>query len=253
MRRIQLAALGCGLITVLSFQNCAPNKTKFDLASKIPIAASTAGEGSTNTLPATNPGTAGTEPDLPPPVVYKSCKLENGTEVPNLWYSWGLQNSAADPTKCDLFEVRQCFDGTLHPSSGNFNHPSCLAAGLPYTVQTNSCLLDGVDISHGQIIMTFRNQLENGNCIGAVRRCVNGNLTGDNTYNNITCGNTAYRPASGANYDCKFNGSIIPDGSSQIAFKERSPAGACEFEPRVCLQGRLSGTHAFPSCAPKSF
>jgi len=113
-------------------------------------------------------------------------------------------------------------------------------------------LVDGVDIPHGQLIVTFRNHLENGNCIGAVRRCANGSLTGDNTYNAMTCGDSTYKAASGTNYDCKFNGNVIPDGGSQIAFKEQSPVGSCDFEPRRCLQGRLSGSYTFTSCAPKA-
>ncbi len=51
--------------------------------------------------------------------------------------------------------------------------------------------------------------------------------------------------------ECKFNGVVVPEGQSQTAFQNSSVAfqKQCVSEQRTCMNGTLSGSYNFSSCA----
>lgn len=190
--------------------------------------------------------------NLPPMSNYKQCALPSGTLVDHLYVSWGLRKDI-DGKTCDLFEMRQCYDGAMNPPSPGFNETGCDVAKLPPSATQNPCQIDGKTISHGQIVFGFHSRLVTGsnNCIAQVRRCNNGILTGSSEYSYTNCTDALYQPASGKAIDCEFNGSKVSDGATVLAFLEESPTGNCSFEPRRCIQGVLSGKYTKRGCTPK--
>jgi hypothetical protein len=192
--------------------------------------------------------------DLPPIQSYKACNLPDSTTVNHLYYTWGLKNTGTESQTCDLFEVRQCFDGIMNPSNGGFNTDQCITPALVDTgAGQNPCDVEGRAVAHGQLTISFNTRIATGtnNCIGQIRRCNNGALSGSSEYNYATCGESFYKPANDQAYDCTLNGLTIPDGTTTIAFKEENPVGLCDFEPRRCIQGRLSGSFTKAGCVPK--
>lgn len=113
--------------------------------------------------------------------------------------------------------------------------------------------MDGKPIAHGQIVFSYNSRIATGNnnCVAQIRRCNNGTLTGSNEYAFLTCGESFYKPPNGQAFDCVLNDLKIPDGTITLAFKEESPAADCTFEPRRCIQGRLSGTYTKLGCTPR--
>ncbi len=279
MKRLLMLLL-FNLGVLLLFQNCAQR----DSIHLEKVTASSAGPGSGVQDPAdpdrdgsvggggTNPG--GNNPPtngggdgggyLPPLVNYKSCNID-GMEKPHLWSQWGLKNLPPTPPNnhavCNLFELRQCLDGMINPLSvGDPSKTECIAPPLVNPAGTASCMAGGKTILHGHLVVLFKDPVVNGasNCVGQIRRCINGNLTGSNAYSSYVCGESFYKPASGTAYGCKLNGLEIPDGSAIVSFSEeiatvsdKNPKGHCDFEERRCIQGRLSGSKTKNSCLPK--
>ncbi len=226
------------LILITAFQNCARNQAvHFDSVKVNSVEATVDDNQAMN---------------LPPLQSYKSCTMPNGTVVPHLYVTWNLKN-AANGITCDLFEVRQCFDGIMNPTSGSYTKEHCDIDPMGVVAGKAPCSIDGTSVAHGQIVFAYNTRLATGsnNCVAQIRRCNNGTLTGNNDYSNLTCGESFYKPPNGQAYDCTLNNLKIPDGTISIAFKEDTPAESCLFEPRRCIQGRLSGTFTKLGCTPK--
>lgn len=199
----------------------------------------------------------GTSSNLPPEQKYSSC-IYNNEEKPHLWSIWGLKNLPKENAQssrelCNLIELAQCIDGRINPLS--ISDPLKLSCNIPWTPQiadSLSCEVSGKTILHGHVVILFKEKYAKGanNCIGQVRTCNNGLLTGDIEYSSFTCGEDFYRPASGSTYDCQVNELVVPDGSMMFLFEKSEPTENCSFHERRCIQGRLKGSNTRMSCRP---
>ena len=138
-------------------------------------------------------------------------------------------------------EQRICKDGAL---SGSFSFATC-DVEVPA-----ACLFNGQTIKHGDTVPAFTNSTVpfGSSCTPELRKCDNGNLSGEARF--ATC-------EVGAAMACLFNGQTVQHGASVIAFPTSSVAydKTCVGETRVCSNGVLSGQGHFASCnpdAPKS-
>lgn len=193
---------------------------------------------------------------LPPPVQYKSC-LQNGVERPHLWTSWGLKNLPPSGNSsietCDLFELNQCINGNINPLQiGDSNNKRCDVPTVSSSSDKLPCSVYGRTVPHGHVALLFNTPTASvgKNCLAQIRRCENGNFTGNPEYSYLTCMESNYKPASGTAIDCSWENLIIPDGAAIVLFKDYAPQANCEMKARRCLQGRLSGSFSQLSCYP---
>jgi hypothetical protein len=173
---------------------------------------------------------------------YATCTMEapasclfNGQTIPSGQSISAYQNSSvAYGLSCSM-ETRTCLNGVL---SGNFSFGSC-AVSAPA-----SCLFNGQTISSSQTVKAYQSSsvLFGQICQEESRSCLNGSLSG--SFNFASCD-------VGAPVACLFNGQTIVSGQVVSAFKSSSvPYGTeCTTESRSCLNGALSGSFTFASCA----
>lgn len=254
--KVKLISIASLTLSLLLFQNCEQSS-----ALKIEgMKASTSGQNPpADTISDTNtPNNNETDspPNLPPLQNYKSCTLNN-EQKPHLWWEWALKNTTLPGSTvketCDLFELQQCIDGNINYLSGDFNDRECTSAPYIKIPTGNPCTVNGKTIPHNHMMVLFENSIAapGHNCVGQIRRCINGALTGSNQYQSLTCAEPNYKPEVA--YDCQFNGTKVPDGAVIISFYEefpkitaQNPRGACNFQPRRCIQGRLSDNPTLP-------
>lgn len=172
-------------------------------------------------------GTSSSRLSLPTPDCYF-----NGEFIPPRQYVDAFLNSTE--TNSCVSERRQCVSGAM---TGSFAYATCSMGG------NAACLFDGRTIPHGSQVPAYQNStVANGAvCVGEMRSCNNGVLSGSFNYNN--CEVSA--PAS-----CLFDGQTIPHGDVVKAFESSStpPGVNCTSETRQCLNGRLSGSFSYSSC-----
>jgi hypothetical protein len=138
-------------------------------------------------------------------------------------------------------EVKVCSGGSL---SGFYSYASC-SVDAP-----KACLFNGQTIESGNSVTVYLNSSEpfGSSCVSEVRSCLNGQLSG--SYNYASC-------AVDAPKSCLFNGQTVAHGNSVVAYSTSTvPYGSnCVSESIVCVNGVLSGSSTFASCAvdaPKS-
>jgi len=131
-------------------------------------------------------------------------------------------------------EVRTCNNGVM---SGSAAFATC----APEAPQ--SCLFNGVNVAHGQMVKAFLTSAVpfNGSCTSEVRTCNNGLLSGSYAFN--SCSVT---PAK----SCSVNGVVYQHGQSETFFAAASvPFGSsCSSQTRTCNDGVMSGSFTATSC-----
>ncbi|MFN3697688.1 MAG: hypothetical protein ACK4VO_09635 [Pseudobdellovibrio sp.] len=108
----------------------------------------------------------------------------------------------------------------------------------------NGCTFNGQPLQDGESITAYQNStVAFGNqCISETRTCKSASLSG--SYQFASC--AVDQPAS-----CLFNGQTISHGQTINAFISSSVSfgSLCQSEQRTCLNGVLSGSAAYASCA----
>lgn len=114
-----------------------------------------------------------------------------------------------------------------------------LASRASFSVGSNVCSFHGQVLLDGESITAFLFKEDpDGACHSEVRVCNDGVLSGSYFYSSCNDLQTS----------CRFNGSVIPDGGSVVAYA--NPSGqTCESEERVCTKGVLSGSYIYSECA----
>ena len=111
----------------------------------------------------------------------------------------------------------------------------------------DSCTFRGQVIPHGSSITAYQSSSVDfgGTCSSQTRTCNDGTLSG--SYSNSSC--TVQAAAS-----CKFNGQLIPHGSTVSAYQSSSVGfgDTCSSQTRSCNNGSLSGTYSYSSCTVNS-
>lgn len=160
------------------------------------------------------------------------CYFNGELLLPRQYAEAFLNSTEAD--SC-VTERRQCVSGSM---TGSFAYASCKVNDQA------ACLFDGRTIPHGSQISAYLNStVPNGaSCVSEVRLCNNGVLSGSFNYGH--CESTAQA-------SCLFDGQTIPHGDVVKAFQTSSTAqgSSCKSETRHCLNGRLSGSFPYSSCA----
>lgn len=145
------------------------------------------------------------------------------------------QNSSVPFGDSCQAEVRTCTEGFL---SGSFNYSSCSVDAA------NGCLFNGQTVAHGSSVEAYNLSSVGlgGECIGEMRTCDNGALSG--SYQYASC--SINLPTS-----CLFNGQTIASGGSVGAYLSSSVSYGelCSVEIRYCVDGTLSGSNQYASCA----
>lgn len=148
-----------------------------------------------------------------------------------------LNSSVAYGGQCAAQE-RVCDNGTL---SGSYTFASCDIG------QPAACMFNGQTVAHGAEVTAFLTSSvpKGSTCASEKRRCDNGALSGSYTFG-------ACQPDQAAS--CVFDGKAVASGAFVEAFKTSTvPFGKkCESQKRSCVDGKLSGTFKYGSCAPES-
>ena len=163
-----------------------------------------------------------------------SCLFDGKTIGHNQSVPAFQNSSVAFGGQC-VFESRLCEDGKL---TGNFKFPSCAVAAPAM------CLFNGVSLASGKSVNAYKSTTVpfGQTCEVQVRACSDGKLSGDYTFGSCAIG----APAA-----CLFDGKTIPHGQNVSAFQSSTAAFGekCVSENRICQDGKLAGTFAYPSCA----
>ena len=124
--------------------------------------------------------------------------------------------------------------------------PNPLLVGAPITIAVpipGSCTFGGKTLTSGQSVSAYKAATVSygSACASETRTCVNGSLSGSNTY--ASC--SAAVPAN-----CSFNGGTISSGKSVTAYLSSSVAygSQCSSQLRTCANGTLSGSYTNGSC-----
>ncbi|WP_413289240.1 hypothetical protein [Bdellovibrio sp. HCB337] len=221
-----------GFVTVICFQNCAPNKKKDgkDSESLLPPAADT------TTPIGVDCVATPTAPDCAP----KTCQFD-GNSLNQGDVVVAYQNSTVAYGSTCVSESRTCDNGAL---SGSYVYSACTVSSPA------SCLFNSQTIEHGSSVVGYQNSSVGfgSTCMSETRTCNNGTLSG--AFSFASC--TVQSPAN-----CLFNGQTIQHNAVIAAFQYSTvPYGTtCQQENRVCSNGALSGSFSFASCnveAPQS-
>ncbi len=147
----------------------------------------------------------------------------------------GFLNSSVPFDAACVMESRVCTNGVL---AGTYRFGSC-NPGAP-----NSCLFDGKTLAHGEKVIGFQSSAKNfgETCAAEERTCNNGILSGSFAFPTCNVGGAK---------TCMFNGTAINHGATAIAFQQGNAAfnENCVTESRLCINGILSGSFTFGSCA----
>lgn len=105
------------------------------------------------------------------------------------------------------------------------------------------CNFNGEVIADGASVIAYQEPIvdHDKTCVQEVRTCADGELSGTFTSNICTVSGELL---------CEFNGQVLHEGQSTIAFKtETTPYGTtCEAENRTCSFGQLLGTYEHSTC-----
>ncbi|MEY4617608.1 MAG: hypothetical protein RJB66_2568, partial [Pseudomonadota bacterium] len=234
-----------------AFTNCAQNQTSFGKISSEsqvdPLGCDTSQDPNCAQppvvpppLPTNTPVPPTPPPDTTNPEERKQCSTG---------FVFGLQNRIENGTAyCDLMEIRYCFDGVLNGTSGNYTSNSCVTKNVS-VASSRTCTLDGRTLAHGQNSVFYRRKVISGtsNCVGQIRVCDNGFLTGSDEFSAASCGSSEYKTPDGQFKNCSFNGSVIAEGATTVAYKtpnalkQSDGTWACNFNVRRCIDGKLDG------------
>lgn len=120
------------------------------------------------------------------------------------------------------------------------------ASGADQSTQS-SCVINGVTVQNNKSRVFYDNQTASSACVGQSRKCVDGVLSGSDSYKYSYCVVSRPIPGGGSgtlNSACSWNGSPVPSGSSVLAYQAaKAPAGqTCSSisQSRVCVNGKLS-------------
>ena len=129
----------------------------------------------------------------------------------------------------------------------NISHAETTVSIMPSLIiipDDNGCTFNGQPLQDGESITAYQNStVAFGNqCISETRTCKSASLSG--SYQFASC--AVDQPAS-----CLFNGQTISHGQTINAFISSSVSfgSLCQSEQRTCLNGVLSGSAAYASCA----
>ncbi len=115
----------------------------------------------------------------------------------------------------------------------------------PEDASTGACMFNGETISNGASVTAFRApSVPNGaTCVEQLRTCRDGVLSG--SYPCATCSVASAAPCMAP------WGETLPDGASVTAYLGSSVGAGqtCVSETRMCVDGTLSGSYAYASCA----
>lgn len=249
-----------GIALVATFQNCAKNEAiKFEKGS---IDAYKCAEFGTNCPDGGGGdgggggGGGGGNPDNPNDET-DPTKRTDCSEGP---FKFGLQNNNEVKNGqtipwCNMMEVRYCFNNYLNASSGNYTQYGCT---IPAVTQpsTRTCTLDGKTLKNGDVSVFFKRKLVSGtqNCIGQIRVCSNGSLTGSTDFSQASCGTTEFPVPEGGAKDCNFNGATVAEGSTIVGYLEPAPSAGkkeCVFTVKRCIDGQLDRPeYKYSGCNP---
>lgn len=135
-------------------------------------------------------------------------------------------------------QLRSCDNGVI---SGSYAFASC-EVEEEVTIQP-VCFFDGIAINHGTIVTAYaaQNVPYGSVCSAELRTCNSGNLSGSNAYSSCRVSDPV---------TCAFNSFSIAHGNSVTAYSAASVdyGSSCLSEQRLCSNGVLSGSNAYPSC-----
>lgn len=168
------------------------------------------------------------------PLVQTSCSF-NGLTIASGSQVTAYQNSSVAAGQTCQSQIRTCTSGTL---SGSYAYANC-EVNAP-----SSCLFNGITIPSGAGVVAFQNSTVpfGDTCTSQLRVCTNGSLSGNYTSSHCNVGAAA---------SCSFNGQTIPHQGFAVAFKKSNVnhPETCESQSRRCINGSLTGTFQFGSCA----
>lgn len=209
---VPVGLLIVALVPILMFQNCGQFQTLADVASQAEAGVDFCGTGGASCI------TEG--------LSSQSCKfgdqsLAEGQSVTAFLNSTGV---------C-ISELRTCASGVL---SGSYQYSSC------HSNAEASCLFDGKTITSGERVVAYLTSTVPAGeaCKSETRDCQKGVLSGSFEYS--SCEINTYR-------SCLFNGITVPHG--QVIAAYLSSSGSCQPQSRTCLNGALTGTGEYASCA----
>jgi len=106
-----------------------------------------------------------------------------------------------------------------------------------------NCNFNGEAIADGASVVAYQTAIvdHDETCQQEIRTCTDGVLSGTYTSNVCTVSGELL---------CEFNGQVLHEGQSTIAFRtETTPYGTtCEAENRTCENGQLLGTYNYSQC-----
>lgn len=175
----------------------------------------------------------------PPEIVASNTSCEfNGQPIADGTSIIAYQSQNAPESGFCIPQTRICTNGVLSGDAA-YQYPSCTGSGL-------ACVLDdGSQIIDGSLATLYsQTSVASGDCsaISQSRTCTNGILSGDTSYQYVSC-TTATSSA------CTLDGVELQNGDSQTYYSTQSvPFGSsCDGSAllRTCQDGTLSGTSSY--------
>ena len=172
------------------------------------------------------------------------CNLDGATVKNGDSKTFYSSEAAASGTSCTaISRSRTCNNGTLSDSA-TFNKKSCS--------DSTSCPLDGVTVNNGSSRDFFNASTVafGSTCTKISRKCTNGTLEGDATFNKASCS-----VASAAS--CPLDGVTVNNGNSKTFYSANTPpvGQTCAqiSQSRICTNGLFptaSDAYNKASCTP---
>ena len=105
-----------------------------------------------------------------------------------------------------------------------------------------TCTFNGQTVGHGESVVAYLASIDPAGCQAETRQCSDGTLSGSYTF--AKCEKMGLK-------SCIFDGKQVMSGASVMAYHsaKSEPGQSCKAESRVCMDGMLSGTFTFATCA----
>jgi hypothetical protein len=162
----------------------------------------------------------------------------NGHVVPEGQSTTAFHDSTEPFGSTCSSQQRTCTNGQL---SGTYAFGSCAVAA------PKACLFNGQTVSSGSSVTAFNTSSVafGQTCVSQSRLCTDGVLSGQYTYGSC---------APDAPVACLFNGQTVASGTGITAYSTSTVAfgQTCIAQTRNCINGTLSGSYTFGSCAPNA-
>lgn len=170
--------------------------------------------------------------------VPKSCVIDK-KEVPHgssvIAYKYDKVNYGSS---CDISKTtRICNDGTLS-GEGDYIYTTCVVSDQ---TQPKDCTVDNINYKHlsSSLFYSTATVVAPNNCIGKIRSCNDGVMSGDSSYSFSNCSaSTIALPK-----DCTINNINYKHSTTNIFYSSESVTSpnTCLAQNRVCNDGVMSG------------